>query len=66
MRLAENFLMLEFYASDVPFWNDLVEGIPKFIVQNGWSRVPDGPGLGVKLNEDIARKYARKGESLFE
>jgi L-alanine-DL-glutamate epimerase-like enolase superfamily enzyme len=61
-----NFLVLEFHASDVPFWNDLVEGIPKPIIQNGYIRVPDGPGLGVKLNEEVARKYARKGEPFFE
>jgi L-alanine-DL-glutamate epimerase-like enolase superfamily enzyme len=61
-----NFLLLEFHASDVPFWNDLVEGVPKPIIQNGSIHVPDGPGLGVKLNEEVARKYARKGEPFFE
>lgn len=60
-----NFLVLEFHASDVPFWNDLVEGIPKPIIQNGMIRLPDKPGLGVKLNEDVARRYARKGEPFF-
>jgi L-alanine-DL-glutamate epimerase-like enolase superfamily enzyme len=61
-----NFLVLEFHASDVPFWNELVEGIPKPIIQNGYIRVPEGAGLGVKLNEEVARKYARKGEPFFE
>jgi len=61
-----NFLVLEFHASDVPFWNDLVDGIPKPIIQNGYLGVPDGPGLGVRLNEEVARKYARKGEPFFE
>jgi L-alanine-DL-glutamate epimerase-like enolase superfamily enzyme len=61
-----NFLVLEFHASDVPFWNDLVDGIPKPIIQNGTIQLPDKPGLGVKLNEDVARKYARKGEPFFE
>jgi L-alanine-DL-glutamate epimerase-like enolase superfamily enzyme len=61
-----NFLVLEFHASDVPFWNDLVDGIPKPIIQNGALRLPDKPGLGVKLNEKVARKYARKGEPFFE
>ena len=60
-----NFLALEFHASDVPFWNDLVEGLPKPIIQNGYIRVPDKPGLGITLNEDVARKYARKGEPFF-
>ncbi len=61
-----NFLVLEFHASDVPFWNDLVDGIPKPMIQNGSIQLPDKPGLGVTLNEEIARKYARKGEPFFE
>ena len=61
-----NFLVLEFHASDVPFWNDLVDGIPKPIIQDGMIRLPEKPGLGVKLNEKVARKYARKGEPFFE
>ncbi len=61
-----NFLALEFHASDVPFWNDLIEGLPKPIIQNGFISVPEKPGLGVTLNEVVARKYARKGEPFFE
>jgi L-alanine-DL-glutamate epimerase-like enolase superfamily enzyme len=61
-----NFLALEFHASDVLFWNDLVEGLPKPIIENGYISVPEKPGLGITLNEDIARKYARKGEAFFE
>jgi L-alanine-DL-glutamate epimerase-like enolase superfamily enzyme len=58
-----NFLALEFHASDVPFWNDLVDGLPKPVVHNGFIQLP---GLGVKLNEEVARRYARKGEPFFE
>ena len=61
-----NFLVLEFHASDVPFWNDLVEGIAKPIIQNGAIPLPDKPGLGVTLNEEVARRYARPGEPFFE
>lgn len=61
-----NFLALEFHASDVPFWDDLVDGVPKPIIQNGWIQLSERPGLGVTLNEEIARKYARKGEPFFE
>lgn len=61
-----NFLALEFHASDVPFWNDLVEGLPKPIIQKGYIHLPEKPGLGVQLNEEVARRYARKGEPFFE
>jgi L-alanine-DL-glutamate epimerase-like enolase superfamily enzyme len=29
-------------------------------------RVPDVPGLGVELDEDVAYKYRKPGESFFE
>jgi L-alanine-DL-glutamate epimerase-like enolase superfamily enzyme len=60
------FLALEFHASDVPFWNDLVEGLEKPIIESGFISVPEKPGLGVTLNEEVARRYARKGEPFFE
>lgn len=61
-----NFLALEFHASDVPFWNDLIDGLPKPLIQDGFIHVPEKPGLGVTLNEEIARRYSRKGEPFFE
>jgi L-alanine-DL-glutamate epimerase-like enolase superfamily enzyme len=61
-----NFLALEFHASDVPFWNELVEGASKPLIQGGYIDVPERPGLGVTLNEEVARRYARRGEPFFE
>lgn len=61
-----NFLALEFHASEVPFWNDLVEGLPKPLIQGGFIALPENPGLGVTLNEEVARRYARRGEPFFE
>jgi L-alanine-DL-glutamate epimerase-like enolase superfamily enzyme len=43
-----------------------VTGIEKPIIQNGFIPLPDKPGLGVTLNDELARKYARKGEPFFE
>lgn len=28
--------------------------------------VPEGSGLGVELNEEVARQYAKPGEPFFE
>jgi gluconate/galactonate dehydratase len=61
-----NFLVLEFHASEVPFWNDLVEGASKPMIQDGFIALPDKPGLGMQLNEEVARRYARKGEPFFQ
>ena len=32
----------------------------------GYIKVPEVPGLGVELNEDMTREYAREGEPFFE
>jgi hypothetical protein len=40
---------------DTPWWNDLVTGLPNPIIQNGYIRVPEAPGLGIDLNEEVVR-----------
>ncbi|MEG2699770.1 MAG: enolase C-terminal domain-like protein, partial [Hungatella sp.] len=55
---TENFLALEFHSVDVPWWSDLVHGLPKPIVQNGYITVPEAPGLGIEsLNEDVIKEH---------
>lgn len=54
---TENFLVLEHHSCDIPWWDDLVEGIEKPIVNNGFITVPDAPGLGVTLKEDVVRQH---------
>ena len=44
---------------DLPWWQDLVTGIPKPIIQNGYIPVPDKPGLGVELNEEVVKQHLR-------
>ena len=47
---TENFLALEIHSADLPYWNELVTGLPNPVVQNGYIEVPKSPGLGVALN----------------
>src|SRR5579871_4721956 len=54
---TENFLVLENHSVDIPWWDDLVEGIEKPIVNRGFIRVPDTPGLGVTLNEAVVKQH---------
>jgi len=54
---TENFLVLENHAVDVPYWNDLVDGIEKPIVNHGYITVPDKPGLGITLNEAVSKQH---------
>jgi L-alanine-DL-glutamate epimerase-like enolase superfamily enzyme len=61
-----NFLALENHSLDVPWWSDLVEGVQKPIVNHGWITVPDKPGLGITLNEDMVRGHLMPGTGYFE
>jgi L-alanine-DL-glutamate epimerase-like enolase superfamily enzyme len=60
-----NFLALEFHASEVPFWEDLATGIQKPIIREGYISLSEAPGLGIDLNEEVARTYAKPGEPFF-
>jgi L-alanine-DL-glutamate epimerase-like enolase superfamily enzyme len=61
-----NFLALEWHGMSVPFWESLASGWEGPVIDRGRIRVPDGPGLGVELNLDVAREYARPGEPFFD
>lgn len=63
---TQNFLALENHSLDVPWWSDLVEGVEKPIVNHGWITVPDKPGLGITLNEDMVRQHLKPGTAYFE
>jgi L-alanine-DL-glutamate epimerase-like enolase superfamily enzyme len=55
---TENFLVLENHSVDVPWWDDLVKGLPKPIVNRGFIDVPDKPGLGIdELNEEVIAEH---------
>src|ERR1039457_2362738 len=61
-----NFLACENHAMEVPFWGDLVDGIEKPIINKGWIKVPDKPGLGITLNEEEVKKHLMPGTGYFE
>ena len=50
--------MLEFDVAENPFRDEIVT--KKFQQKNGYFDVPTGPGLGIEIDEDVIRKYARK------
>ena len=54
---TENFIALEHHFTDVPFWNDFIDGLPKPIIQDGYIAAPDAPGLGFEINEDAIREH---------
>ncbi len=63
---TRNFLALENHSLDVPFWQDLVTGIEKPIINKGFIKVPDTPGLGITLNDDEMKKHLKPGTGYFE
>lgn len=56
---TENFLCLEHHSLEVPWWEDMVTGIPKPIVKDGFAAVPERPGLGIEIDEEIIKQHLR-------
>ena len=54
---TSNFLVLENHSVDNPWWDDMVTGLPNPIIQDGYITVPDTPGLGIELNEEVIREH---------
>ena len=62
---TENFIALEHHSVDNPWWEDLVTGLDKPMVKDGFVEVPEKPGVGLELNEEAVKEHLRKGEELF-
>ena len=44
------------HSVDQPDWGDIVEGVEKPVVNSGYIKVPNGPGLGFTINEEALKK----------
>lgn len=60
-----NMLALEWHSASVPFFDALMKNTTGPMIENGKVRVPDAPGLGVTLDEDVAYKYRKPDEPFF-
>ena len=49
----------ENHALDLPFWKDLVTGLPEVLIEDSYVRVPERPGLGVDLNHEAIEANLR-------
>ncbi|MFN8497097.1 MAG: mandelate racemase/muconate lactonizing enzyme family protein [Anaerolineae bacterium] len=54
---TQNFIALEHHFTEVPFWGDFIDGVPKPLIQDGYIQVPEGPGLGFEINPDAIREH---------
>ena len=60
-----NFLVLEFHGRDVSWWEEMCTGDAPFI-RDGWMHVSDRPGIGVELNDEVARGLLWEGDVYFD
>ncbi|MEP7285719.1 MAG: mandelate racemase/muconate lactonizing enzyme family protein [Chloroflexota bacterium] len=64
MACVPNFLVLELHALNIPWWNDLCIGDQPF-VENGFMTVAERPGIGVELNDEVAKSLLWKNDTYF-
>ncbi len=65
MAAIPNFMVLEFHAREVSWWQDLCVGDQPFVHQ-GWMTVSERPGIGVELDDQVARSLLWHGDTYFE
>ena len=62
---TQNFIALEHHNVDLDYWEDLVSGLEKPIIENGFANVPEQPGLGIELNEEIVKQHLDPEDSSY-
>ncbi|MGR3661832.1 MAG: mandelate racemase/muconate lactonizing enzyme family protein [Paracoccaceae bacterium] len=60
-----NFLVLEFHWTERDYWTTIIDG-DRDIIKDGHIELPDTPGIGLELNEEVAKKYQYPGTTWFE
>jgi galactonate dehydratase len=65
MAAVPNFLVLEFHGREITWWEDLCDGDKPYI-EDGWMAVSERPGLGVELNDEVAKSLLWHGDTYFD
>ena len=55
--LPQNYIAFEYPLGQPDWWYEIVEGLPNPIVERGFIKVWDRPGLGVTLNAQAAKSH---------
>jgi L-alanine-DL-glutamate epimerase-like enolase superfamily enzyme len=53
---TQNFMALEHHSVDVDYWTSLVKTKGP-LVEKGFALVPEAPGLGIELNDEVVKKH---------
>lgn len=61
---SPNFQVLEFHHLDNQLWNTLT--VERNLITNGHIALPQSPGLGITLDESVARKASREDLGFFK
>lgn len=58
-----NFVALEYHGREVPWWDDLVARMDGNhpIIEDGYIDLPEAPGLGIEINDDVAADHLIEG-----
>jgi L-alanine-DL-glutamate epimerase-like enolase superfamily enzyme len=62
---SPNFLALEWHAESVPFFDQILANQEPPLIRKGRIKVPDLPGLGIEVEEDVIYRYRKRGERFF-
>ena len=58
-----NSLAVEYHSYQLGWWEDLVE---ETVIEDGYIKIPEEPGLGVTLDMDAVDAHMVEGETLFD
>jgi L-alanine-DL-glutamate epimerase-like enolase superfamily enzyme len=59
---TENFMALEYHSVEVDWWDDIVTGLPKPLVKDGFITVPDKPGMGIDdVVDEVISQHLQEG-----
>ncbi|MFC1716018.1 mandelate racemase/muconate lactonizing enzyme family protein [Candidatus Poribacteria bacterium] len=58
-----NFLALEYHSHNIPLWSNMLN--IKDPIKQGYVMVPDGPGLGIDIDEEAIAKHIPEGEAMW-
>ncbi|MGZ3757237.1 MAG: mandelate racemase/muconate lactonizing enzyme family protein [Mucilaginibacter sp.] len=63
---TQNFLALEHHNIDLPYWEDYVKTVDKKpLITKGFANVPESPGLGIELNEEVLKQHLDPKDKTF-
>jgi len=62
---VRSFITLESDSVELGYWQDIVKHDGSFY-KDGYLEMPNKPGIGIELNEDVCREHLEKGSTFFE